>query len=223
MFKIYTQYVNNYDSVYEKFVTYQKKKEFKTFVQEAKSSPRHTQLDLLSYLIMPIQRVPRYVMLLSDLLKHTDQAHPDYKNLKNAVEKVEGVARFINEKVPPHPSLSAFVLSSSFSIISGFEQKREDENSKKLVTISKSIDGQFEEPLVQPARRFVREGELELVKVLIKVPTQASPIMKEKERGFSLFRKKGMSPPFARLCCVNRMFRLFSRQNSEGRFSSKGG
>ena len=64
------------------------------------------------------------------------------------------------------------------------------------MAINKSIEGQFEEPLVQPARRFVKEGELELVKVLVKVPTQAAPIVKDKEKDgkrFTLFRKKGKS------------------------------
>ena len=121
----------------------------------------------MAYLIMPIQRIPRYVMLLSDLLKHTDPSHPDYKQLEQAVTKVEGVARYINEK------------------------KREDENMKRLLVINKSIEGTFEDPLVQPHRKFVREGALELVKVLVRVPTQGTPIVKEPEKKtFSFFRKK---------------------------------
>ena len=113
-------------------------------------------MDLMSYLIMPIQRIPRYVLLLSDLLKFTDPTHPDHKNLTEAVAKVEGVARFINEKVKFHPlnllpvsvQVLLFLLFSSllFSSLSFsfHSQKREDESAKKLIAINKSIDGKFE-------------------------------------------------------------------------------
>jgi len=30
-------------------------------------------MDLMSYLIMPVQRIPRYVLLLRELLKYTPQ------------------------------------------------------------------------------------------------------------------------------------------------------
>ena len=41
----------------------------------AKHDPRANQLDLASLLIMPIQRVPRYSLLLRDLSKHTWKVH----------------------------------------------------------------------------------------------------------------------------------------------------
>jgi hypothetical protein len=39
-------------------------------------------------LIKPIQRLPRYCLLLDDLWKHTTIAHPDNENLGLALEKV---------------------------------------------------------------------------------------------------------------------------------------
>jgi hypothetical protein len=47
---------------------------------------------------MPIQRIPRYVMLLEDLLKHTPNPHVDYENLAAALNKMKEVAITINEK-----------------------------------------------------------------------------------------------------------------------------
>ena len=38
-------------------------------------------IPLLSYLILPVQRIPRYNMLLRDLVKQTEESHPDYENL----------------------------------------------------------------------------------------------------------------------------------------------
>lgn len=31
-----------------------------------------------SYLIRPVQRIPRYILLLTDMIKHTPKDHPDY-------------------------------------------------------------------------------------------------------------------------------------------------
>ncbi|XP_049849009.1 uncharacterized protein LOC126317076 [Schistocerca gregaria] len=56
----------------------------------------------LSYedlLIMPIQRVPRYSLLLSELMKNTPEDHPDYENLCDAVTQLSAIGQFINESV----------------------------------------------------------------------------------------------------------------------------
>jgi hypothetical protein len=39
-------------------------------------------------LIMPIQRIPRYKLLLEDMVRHTPQEHPDHNLLKQALAKV---------------------------------------------------------------------------------------------------------------------------------------
>jgi hypothetical protein len=45
-------------------------------------------LPFQAFLIQPIQRIPRYQMLLTDLVRHTPQEHPDYQNLNKALAKV---------------------------------------------------------------------------------------------------------------------------------------
>jgi hypothetical protein len=66
-------------------------------------------LDLASFLIMPIQRVPRYSMLLKDLAKHTWPEHPDYSALKNATEKMESIAADLNEKKREAENFSSLI------------------------------------------------------------------------------------------------------------------
>ncbi len=58
-----------------------------------------SQLTLEDLIIMPVQRIPRYKLLLEDFLKNTDKAHVDYANLQAALSKVNEVAAFINESV----------------------------------------------------------------------------------------------------------------------------
>lgn len=47
-------------------------------------------------MITPIQRVPRYVLLLEQLLIHTYKSHKDRKNLVIAYHSIQEVAQHIN-------------------------------------------------------------------------------------------------------------------------------
>lgn len=51
-----------------------------------------------SFLIMPVQRLPRIEMLLKDLLKHTDEDHPDHFEMNRAFEGISKLTAFVNEK-----------------------------------------------------------------------------------------------------------------------------
>ena len=42
----------------------------------------HNGMDINSYLVLPIQRIPRYVMLLEDMFKHTPINHVDHTDLE---------------------------------------------------------------------------------------------------------------------------------------------
>jgi len=48
--------------------------------------------------------VPRYKMLLENLLKFTLESHPDYDNLKAAIEKMGALADLINVKLKEQKS-----------------------------------------------------------------------------------------------------------------------
>lgn len=56
-------------------------------------------VELQSLRIMPIQRVPRYVLLIKELLKHTPSTHVDHALLTKALEQVEQVATQINARL----------------------------------------------------------------------------------------------------------------------------
>jgi len=54
---------------------------------------------LSSMLIRPVQQIPRYVMLLKELLKYTSESHPDRKNIQHAAQLCSQVASYCNEKL----------------------------------------------------------------------------------------------------------------------------
>ena len=60
-----------------------------------------------------VQRVPRYRMLLEDLIAHTDQGHVDEEPLAEALEKVMEVAKHINVSWLPARSLRVHVPTAS--------------------------------------------------------------------------------------------------------------
>jgi len=54
-------------------------------------------LSLQSFLILPVQRIPRYEMLLRDILKETGDDHAEYQSLQDALEQIKEIAAHVNE------------------------------------------------------------------------------------------------------------------------------
>eukprot|EP01119_Soliformovum_irregulare_P019332 TRINITY_DN6092_c0_g1_i2.p1 TRINITY_DN6092_c0_g1~~TRINITY_DN6092_c0_g1_i2.p1 ORF type:complete len:594 (+),score=153.67 TRINITY_DN6092_c0_g1_i2:36-1817(+) len=100
-FKIYTQYVNNYDHSVQTLNRCIRSAGFKSVVQKCQTSVRGRvegmDVSLVSLLLLPIQRIPRYVLLLEDLKKNTLQDHPDQKDVTLALSAVREIASYINE------------------------------------------------------------------------------------------------------------------------------
>ena len=66
-----------------------------THTQRSKASTGKLSLDDL--LIKPVQRIPRYLLFIKDLLKHTTASHPDHAPLKQALDELTGLAERVNE------------------------------------------------------------------------------------------------------------------------------
>jgi hypothetical protein len=137
----YTQYVNNYDQALKtlnwclqkenSFAFFLESKEqaslqqqMSQLVSNQRSSPtitanntKNTQpyLSLPAFLIMPVQRLPKYELLLQELLKYTPKEHPDYNLLQRALQQIKETTNFVNEN------------------------KRNAENLSKLLSIQNSI------------------------------------------------------------------------------------
>ncbi|KAF9921637.1 hypothetical protein FBU30_008297 [Linnemannia zychae] len=143
--KMYSLYVNGFDNalrVLQTLQTGKNKKKMKEFLRRCSKHPNHTQLALQGYLLLPVQRIPRYKLLLQDLLENTWTDHVDYQDIATALEKISTRADEMNER------------------------KREYENHEKVLLIQNRIIGQYKTPLVQPHRKVVREGMLHLIRVV---------------------------------------------------------
>eukprot|EP01125_Pyxidicula_operculata_P012370 TRINITY_DN4061_c0_g1_i1.p1 TRINITY_DN4061_c0_g1~~TRINITY_DN4061_c0_g1_i1.p1 ORF type:complete len:1793 (+),score=446.36 TRINITY_DN4061_c0_g1_i1:61-5439(+) len=95
--KLYVKYINNYDSSINTIKnTLKTSKPFSNFLQGIVGSTDTYQLS--SLLIQPVQRIPRYEMLINDLLRNSWDSHPDIEDLKTALSKIKEVAQYINQQ-----------------------------------------------------------------------------------------------------------------------------
>ncbi|KAJ3105245.1 hypothetical protein HK100_003927 [Physocladia obscura] len=125
-------------------------KKFKNIVKIAKSSPSHTQISLQSYLIMPVQRLPRYKMLVEQLLEATPPQHPDRVALAAAADAIRACVAECNDKK---------------------REMEEHERGMKQLSRIRSVKGKssgalhrFHAHMAVGTRLFVREGGFRVVK-----------------------------------------------------------
>ncbi|KAJ6239824.1 hypothetical protein M0813_24744 [Anaeramoeba flamelloides] len=96
--KLYQDYCEGYEKAMVLLTKIRKKRsQLATFLHDQKRSSEAQNLDLTSYLILPVQRLPRYNLLLSEIFKHTNMQHPDYEDIYQATGYIERVAEEINE------------------------------------------------------------------------------------------------------------------------------
>ena len=133
--KMYTMYTSNYDRSMAALRELEAKHETVTkFMEEINANPLRT-VDFRAYLIMPIQRIPRYRLLLEELLKNTTPEHPDYESLSKALDSIKHVAIQIDAAIVEH------------------------KNRDKLLEIQSSFVGEKVQ-IIEAGRVFIKEGEL---------------------------------------------------------------
>ncbi|GBC07922.1 hypothetical protein RclHR1_00780002 [Rhizophagus clarus] len=121
-------------------------KTFLEFLKKAQQDPRCGSLNLLSILMIPLQRITNYPSLIRQILRYTSKDHSDQEDLMRALQKIEAIIESTNEAA------------------------REQEN--KLAEISKLVDLEdLEEKLDLTSttrsvgkRQFILEGVLKKAK-----------------------------------------------------------
>eukprot|EP01100_Stratorugosa_tubuloviscum_P000667 TRINITY_DN1148_c0_g1_i1.p1 TRINITY_DN1148_c0_g1~~TRINITY_DN1148_c0_g1_i1.p1 ORF type:complete len:886 (-),score=402.98 TRINITY_DN1148_c0_g1_i1:64-2721(-) len=99
-FKIYTDYCNNYEQAIACLQKIEKRKDVSSFL---KACDTETQgLKITALLIMPVQRIPRYVLLIKEFNKHTPENHPDSTAIGQALKQAAEITGQTNENVRSH-------------------------------------------------------------------------------------------------------------------------
>ena len=140
-FRFYFDYCNNFERSNFFLINLKKEKpnhRFLQFLQPLENKATLKYMDLSNYLIKPVQRLPKYALLFKDLFKHTEKDHPDYKNIKSALDMFLEINRENNQK-----------MNNYLKNIKLFELQKLFESGKLII--------------LDPKREFIEEQPLNLV------------------------------------------------------------
>ncbi|KAK6639154.1 hypothetical protein RUM43_007424 [Polyplax serrata] len=97
--KLYSVYAYDYKQAFQMLQELLKSnKELREFISIREKLPE-VSTSFQSLLIVPIQRIPRYKLLLQEVLNHTQCDDPEYCIIQGALKKVEETALHINDHV----------------------------------------------------------------------------------------------------------------------------
>eukprot|EP00477_Mikrocytos_mackini_P001830 GAHX01001981.1.p1 GENE.GAHX01001981.1~~GAHX01001981.1.p1 ORF type:complete len:402 (-),score=69.51 GAHX01001981.1:70-1275(-) len=97
-FKCYSSYLTDFNSVlykYKKFQSCKKYKKIQKTINTIAEDPEIDCIDFESFLIQPVQRLPRLKMLLDAIIKDTPESHKDYKPQIHAARLLESTIQHI--------------------------------------------------------------------------------------------------------------------------------
>ena len=138
-FKMYSPYSDSFGDAQMLYAKLTKKKSFSKMLEKFKQDPRSDGLSLDSVLIMPIQRMPRYTLLLREILKQCVAGEDsDYAPIVEAITEVTKVSKGINDSI------------------------RTYENRNKLVQMDTLIEHHIIDSFVEPGRLFVHSGSIHM-------------------------------------------------------------
>ena len=132
--KMYSLYVQNFHSALSSLSKHMSESPaFNRFLRETCMLPKLQNLTFQAFLIMPVQRIPRYKLLLDDLVRSTPPDHPDTPLLEKALSAIADVGMFVNEQIRKH------------------------EMYMRMLDLQRQLVGYYGH-LVVPARRLIKEG-----------------------------------------------------------------
>ncbi|XP_034540915.1 FYVE, RhoGEF and PH domain-containing protein 4a isoform X2 [Notolabrus celidotus] len=133
--KMYAEYVKNFDKAMELLKQWtDRSPQFKAIIQEIQSTDVCGSLTLQHHMLEPVQRVPRYEMLLKDYLKKLPQDDADRRDAEKSLEIIATAATHSNSAI------------------------RKSDNLKKLMEIYEMLGE--EEDIVHASNEFIKEGHI---------------------------------------------------------------
>ncbi|KAJ8257511.1 hypothetical protein GJAV_G00186380 [Gymnothorax javanicus] len=133
--KMYGEYVKNFDRAMDLVNTWtQRSSQFKSVVQNIQKQDVCGNLTLQHHMLEPVQRIPRYELLLKDYLKKLPEDALDRKDAGKALELIATAANHSNAAI------------------------RKMEKMHKLLEVYERLGG--EEDIVNPANELIKEGHI---------------------------------------------------------------
>uniref|UniRef100_W5N9Q6 FYVE, RhoGEF and PH domain containing 3 n=1 Tax=Lepisosteus oculatus TaxID=7918 RepID=W5N9Q6_LEPOC len=133
--KMYGEYVKNFDRAMDLVNTWtQRSSQFKGVIQHIQKQEVCGNLTLQHHMLEPVQRIPRYELLLKDYLKKLPEDALDRKDAEKSLELISTAANHSNAAI------------------------RKMEKMHKLLEVYERLGG--EEDIVNPANELIKEGHI---------------------------------------------------------------
>ncbi|CAD8176013.1 unnamed protein product [Paramecium pentaurelia] len=117
------------------------KAEFNSYIQNIELSGVLKGLTFESFLVKPVQQLPRYVLMIEKLIKYTELNHPDYHSLKQIQEQFYKINEQINQMM--NTTQSNLKLLAQFGTIDQLEieliQKKQLEEEQFLKKLQQQV------------------------------------------------------------------------------------
>ncbi|CAM9782180.1 unnamed protein product [Pylaiella littoralis] len=98
--KMYTEYVNNFDAARERLATLERENlSFSAFLTACEKQKPCRGLRLRDFLVLPVQRIPRYRLLLEAILQHTAAESSVHSKAEESLSTMGGIASRIDADV----------------------------------------------------------------------------------------------------------------------------
>ncbi|XP_053576728.1 FYVE, RhoGEF and PH domain-containing protein 3 [Bombina bombina] len=134
--KMYGEYVKNFDKAMDMVNTWtQRSATFKEVIHTIQKEDVCGNLTLQHHMLEPVQRIPRYELLLKDYLKKLPEDSPDRKDSEKSLELISTAANHSNAAI------------------------RKMEKMNKLLEVYERLGG--EEDIVNPANELIKEGHIQ--------------------------------------------------------------
>lgn len=133
--KMYGEYVKNFDRAMELVNTWmERSSQFKAIIHDIQKEERCGNLTLQHHMLEPVQRIPRYELLLKDYLHRLPEDAHDFKDAQKSLELIATAAEHSNAAI------------------------RKMERMRKLLKVYELLGG--EEDIVNPTNELIKEGHI---------------------------------------------------------------
>ncbi|XP_041048279.1 FYVE, RhoGEF and PH domain-containing protein 3-like isoform X1 [Carcharodon carcharias] len=134
--KMYGEYVKNFDRAMDLVNSWtQRSSQFKSIIQEIQKQDVCGNLTLQHHMLEPVQRIPRYELLLKDYLKKLPEDSLDRKDAEKSLELISTAANHSNVAI------------------------RKMEKMHKLLEVYERLGGEAD--IVNPANELIKEGHIQ--------------------------------------------------------------
>ncbi|XP_045111881.1 FYVE, RhoGEF and PH domain-containing protein 4-like isoform X1 [Portunus trituberculatus] len=98
--RLYTTYVNDFPEVLKTFRKMcHTSQPFTRFIKGCLEQPACGGLDLGAFLLTPVQRIPKYILLIKQLLRYTESTHLDYLHLHTCLDRLRDFLARLNDSM----------------------------------------------------------------------------------------------------------------------------